>query len=53
MKDSNVPKLQGATHFTTLLIMPTFDPTHHKSDGDQKKLFHHKSNKMQQDVGEE
>lgn len=36
-----------------LLIMPTFDPTQQKSDGDQKKLFHRKSNKMQQDVAEE
>ncbi len=54
IKMNNIPKLQSASHFTqTLLITPTFDQTHHKSDSDQKKLFHRQSNKTQQDVAEE
>lgn len=54
MKDNNIPKMQSVADFThSRLIIPVFDPTHHKSDGDQKNLFNHKSNKMSQDVAGE
>lgn len=49
MKDNNVPQNCKVLPISLKLFWSwqPFDPAHHKSDADQKKLFHHKPNKMQ------